>query len=375
MTSTLNLSGAHTVQWKDALPDGATGTIVVFGRDEAQVGAVQIAVATTPSRPTKSALTAMWHPEIHLGVFYPSEYLDEYLKLEKTLIRKLKQADAAVGTGVVLPGVSAFPPKDHYDADDLTAEIQELVDTAGGSAAGSGEEYRRRLLNALAEDPSLQQRLTDLPLGVGSGFENPAVEGNVFVFCMRMGDTGRVWFRNVRAGADWSPATDAAGAWLVEDDTLDSLVSADPGSADRERILSDEAFRAAYDAWAIAREHAHEEWQQGTDPNAMAGAIPTVFREAMQVVMTHGGHLGDRQLDVVRRLQTVPSAKARKAMRGALRASAMPAEQIIGILRVLDEFGIQPAAKVEPLPTIDLNDIRLVAWTAVRGTKDSATHK
>ena len=310
------------------------------------------------------------HPEIHLGVFYPSEHLDEYLQLEATLIRKLKQADAAVGTGVVLPGVSAFPPKDHYDADDLTAEIQELVDTAGGSAAGSGEEYRRRLLNALSEDSALEQRLKDLPLGVGSGFENPSVDGNMFVFCMRMGETGRVWFRNVSAGADWTPESDENGAWRVEDDTLKSLVSADPGSAARERILSDEAYRAAYDAWAIAREDAFGEWMRGTDPNALVGAVPRAFKDALRVVMEHGGQfLGERLIEVAKRLQTVPSAKARKAMRGALRDASTSAEQVQGIVRVLDEFGIQPAEKVEPLPPIGIDEIKLVAWMAVQGTR------
>ncbi|MGV3713505.1 SNF2-related protein [Pseudolysinimonas sp.] len=310
------------------------------------------------------------HPEIHLGVFYPSAHLDEFLKLENTLIRKLKQADAAVGTGVVLPGVSAFPPKDHYDADDLTADIQQLVDASGGSAAGSGEEYRRRLVNALAEDKGLQKRLDDLPHGVGSGFETPAVEGNVFVFCMRMGDSERVWFRNVYADADWAPTSDEAGRWNVEDDTLRSLISADPGSPDRERSLPDEAFRAAYDAWAIARDHAHDEWMTGTDPNAMAAAVPAAFRDASRIVMEHGGSLGEAQFEVVKRLNAVPSAKARRAMRGAVRDGTTPADQIAAIVGVLDEFGIQPAAKVEPLPSIDIDEIRLIAWMAVHGTKE-----
>ena len=37
---------------------------------------------------------------------------------------------------------------------------------------------------------------------------------------------------------------------------------------------------------------------------------------------------------------------------------------------VLDEFGIQPAAKVEPLPVIELDDIRLIAWMAVSGSAE-----
>ena len=57
---TLTLKSAATVPWKDPLPDGATPTVVYFGRDDQGVGAVQVAVATVAARPTKSAMTAMW---------------------------------------------------------------------------------------------------------------------------------------------------------------------------------------------------------------------------------------------------------------------------------------------------------------------------
>ncbi|MCE7483501.1 SNF2-related protein [Microbacterium profundi] len=311
------------------------------------------------------------HPEIHLGVFFPAEHLDEFLHLEDTLTRKLKQADAAVGTGTVLPGVSAFPPRDHYDPDLIAHEIEVLVNEGGGSAAGSGEEYRRRLANALAEDVGLRQRLEDLPHGVGSGFENPKVEGNVYVFCMRMGDgdESRVWFRNVYADDAWNVAIDEKGSVRVEDDTLVSLVSADPGQPDRQRELTDQAFRGAYEAWAVAREHAHDEWMRSTDPNAMAGALPKAFRDAATTVLQQGAHLGaQKQGEVLRRLKSVPSTKAKNRMRGALQEGGTTAEQVERIIAVLDEFGIQPAAKIEPLPVIDSDGVRLIAWMAVKGT-------
>lgn len=310
------------------------------------------------------------HAEIHLGVFFPAKHLDEFLKLEDTLIRKLKQADAAIGTGTVLPGVSAFPPRDHYDANDLVEEIEELVESGGGSAAGSGEEYRRRLANALVEDKGMRERLEDLPHGVGSGFENPNIEDNAFVFCMRMGDSGRVWFRNVRVGDDWTPLMEENGQPRVEDDTLASLVAADPGGPETSRFLPDLAFQAAYEAWAVARDHAHGEWMRSTDPNALTAALPLSFREAAQLAIEHGGSLGaEAHGALVRRLKSVPSTKAARSMRQALRISGLPAERIAAIIAVLDEYGIRPAEKVQPLPVIEQDDIRLVAWMAVRGTK------
>lgn len=312
------------------------------------------------------------HPEIHLGVFFPAKHLDEFLRLEDTLIRKLKQADAAVGTGTVLPGVSAFPPRDHYDADDLVEEIETLVESGGGSAAGSGEEYRRRLANALDEEAGLRTTLEQLPHGVGSGFENPNVAGNSFVFCMRMGHSGRVWFRNVAVGDDWNAVDSEESGRPVEDDSLASLVAADPGGPGRARDLPAEAFRAAYEAWALARDDAHDEWMRSTDPNALAGALPLAFREAAQFVMQQAALLSSPQLKrLVRRLKSVPTTKAARAMRRALRTDETPRERLDAIIAVLDEFGIQEAAKVQPLPEIDLGDIRLVAWMAVRGTKAS----
>jgi len=311
------------------------------------------------------------HPEIHLGVFFPAAHLDEFLHLEDTLTRKLKQADAAVGTGTVLPGVSAFPPQDHYDPDLIAHEIEVLVNEGGGSAAGSGEEYRRRLSNALAADSGLRSQLEELPHGAGSGFVNSKANENVYVFCMRMGEGehARVWFRNVYADESWNVAVDDRGKPRVKDDTLDSLVFADPGTPDTPRRLDDVAFRGAYEAWAVARDDAYAEWMLSTDPNEMAGAVPRAFRDASSLVLRHGQHLGGaKQGEVLQRLNSVPSTKATRRVRAALQEGGTPAEQIERIIEVLDEFGIQPAAKVEPLSAIEKDDIRLVAWMAVTAT-------
>lgn len=307
------------------------------------------------------------HKSIELDVFFPAGHLDAFLGLEQTLIRKLKQADAAIGAGKVLPGVSYYPPQEHYDADDLVDEIEGLIEQSGGSAAGSGEEYRRRLANALDADAGLRGRLEDLPFGIGSGFKNPAVSGRSFVFCMAMGSTGQVWFRNVNADESWQPIADEDGR-VVVDDTLISLVTADPGTSDQVRVLSDKAFRAAYEGWALAQEDAHQEWMRATDPNALAAEIPASFRDAREVILNQGGHLGPAQIETIKRLNTVPGAKARKAMRAALRTPGASQQVVSAIIGVLEDFGVQPAEKVKPLTPIALADVRLIAWMAVEGT-------
>lgn len=155
------------------------------------------------------------------------------------------------------------------------------------------------------------------------------------------------------------------------DDTLISLVTADPGKVGRERSLPDEAFRSAYDAWALAQEDAYDEWMRSTDPNTFAAEIPASFRDARELVLNIGGYLGPAQIATIKRLNTVPTAKARKVMRAALRGPGTNEEVVGAVVQVLDAFGIQPAEKVESLPPISLEDIRLIAWMAVSGKEEA----
>lgn len=309
------------------------------------------------------------HSEIHLGLFFPAAHLDEYLNLESTLVRKLKQADAAVGTGKVLPGVEAFPPQDHYDADELAKEIEELVNSGGGSAAGSGEEYRRRLANAIGTDESLQKRLDQLPHNIGSGFVNPNQIGNLFVFCMRMGTSSHIWFRNVYVNEFWTPIQKGETGWMVEDDTLKSLIAADPGSPQTTRKLESNVYEAAYTAWEIARDDALAEWTLSTDPKNLKPKLPTSFIEASKFISTaNHGLMNEKQTETVQRLNSVPTHRAKTAMRKAINAeSQSDAEKALAIIEVLDQYGIQPAQPAKPLKQIGKESIRLIAWMAVEG--------
>jgi hypothetical protein len=56
----MELTGARKIPWRDALPAGLNAGEVVFGRDESDVGEVQVAVADASARPTKAMLDAAW---------------------------------------------------------------------------------------------------------------------------------------------------------------------------------------------------------------------------------------------------------------------------------------------------------------------------
>jgi hypothetical protein len=146
------------------------------------------------------------HDTVQMGLFFPSAHLDELLRLEETLERKLAQAEAAVGAGVVLPGrepgnqVIFADTKEQIDQ--LYNENPELLESRGSSAALSGEEYRRRLSNEM-KDPFTRHDVENLPYGSGSGFENPRIRTNGYVFCVKIGAHEKPWFRFVPVDENW----------------------------------------------------------------------------------------------------------------------------------------------------------------------------
>ncbi|HCB07822.1 MAG TPA: helicase, partial [Nocardioides bacterium] len=159
------------------------------------------------------------HDYVFLGLFFPAERLDALLELEARLEAKLALADAAVGAGEVLPGRG--PGHEVNLADDrVIDEFEKLLDSGGSSASLSGEEYRRRLFGAFNMEPVLKSDVLSLPYGSGSGFVNPIVHGNGYVFCVKIGKSTKPWFRYVPADDDWSLRLTEDGEPIVSSDTL-----------------------------------------------------------------------------------------------------------------------------------------------------------
>ena len=309
------------------------------------------------------------HDYVHLGLFFPSERLDELLALEERLEAKLALADAAVGAGEVLPGRA--PGREVNLADDrVTDEFEKLLDAGGASASLSGEEYRRRLHGAFSVDAVTKAEILGLPFGSGSGFESTAVHGNGYVFCTKIGPSPKPWFRYVPADDDWAVTYTDEGTPRVSSDTLISLRVADPGDSLMPRLLPDEVYDRAFDAWEVARDDVHTTWTALTDPSAFLPDLPLSFREAFALVLRAGGYLGrDEQIAVASRLQSVPSAKVSRQVRRALTTGRTDEERIALVTGVLDEAGITAPPLRVPLPDVEKHEVRLVAWMAVRGTR------
>jgi len=310
------------------------------------------------------------HAEVEMGLFFPTAHLNDLLRLEETLERKLAQAEAAVGAGVVLPGRKAGKQIIFADTKEqinqLYAENPELLEARGNNAALSGEEYRRRLANEM-KDPYVKDAVNRLPYGSGSGFINDKIKTNGFVFCMRIGEHEKPWFRFVPVDQKWMPIVEN-GSTLVYDDMLASLVAADPILATKERWLPGEVYESAFDAWTVARRSAYDAWMFLTDPNNLLPDSPKAFRDAYQLVQKAGQFLSpNEQLELLGKLNAVPSKKVEKAVRAAMMIDDKDQQKILEVKKEVEAAGLQRPEPPKPLETIAENQVKLVCWMAVKG--------
>lgn len=345
------------------------------------------------------------HRRIVLDCFFPASRLDELLDLEQRLRRKLALADAAVGTGDVLPGVASGAGQVFSDTRRQIMELHDedasILERGGQHRALSGEEYRHRIRHAMKPDAE-REAFLGLPWASGSGFCNAEAGQSGFVFCTRVGHCrygaasdaasdaasrradpsrrlacGRAdcevcrrdpFFRFVPTEPDWRPTRDAAGAPIVQGDTLQALIAADPVREDKARELPRLAYDRAFDAWDAARRDVWEEWMRLVDPANLQPDLPKAFRDAVELLHRHGaGVLGTDELErLIPRFRTVPTARLQRDVRAILNAEDTAARKVERLRDFAREVGLKPPEPVEPLPPVAEEDVHLVAWMAVR---------
>lgn len=319
------------------------------------------------------------HKFIQIDCFFPSEDLDRLLRLEDRLQRKVAYANAAIGMGHVIPGQLADPTIEvslndtRQKIEDIRDEKTELFETRGGSAALSGEEYRRRLERAF-EDPRIKADVLDLPYCAGSGFVSPNVKGRGWVFCTKIADYPQPWFRFVPADADWTPLRrpEDEAPWAI-DDTLISLTAADPGGAGTEQYISEAARTGVFEAWQVAEADIYTKWSELTDPANLRPAVPLALRQAHELVTEHGGSL---DFSAQEALLSVLDANWEKRIVDAVRdivrdGDASPGERVERLQTLVKEAGLEAPPAPQPLPPIERDDIRLVCWMAVTSARDA----
>jgi hypothetical protein len=313
------------------------------------------------------------HRHIDIDCYFPATDLDRLLRLEERLQRKIAYANAAIGMGQVLPGQTADPTVEvtlhdlRRQIEDIHDERTELFETSGGSAALSGEEYRRRLEKAIA-DSRVRADALALPYGAGSGFASSNLRLPGWVFCARIANHPQPWFRFVVADEQtWTPylRPETGDAWIVED-TLASLVAADPGERDAEQNLPEAASEGVFEAWALAQEHIFRSWSWLTDVANLQPDVPLALREAAELVANHGAHLGvETQQDLVQRLNGRWDKRIVNRVREIVRSENPANERIEKLVEFVSGAGLEPPPPATPLPVIERAEVRLVCWMAV----------
>ena len=305
------------------------------------------------------------HDEVHLGLFFPADHLDEMLGLQRTLERKLAQAEAAVGAANVLPDRESTLDVIFHDPANIEKEFELLLDRGSAGSAMSGEEFRRRLFKELNNFKLLQDQVKHLPYGAGSGFVNPKARSNGYVFCVKIAGHKDPWFRYIKANDDWTVSM-VNGQPLIQEEHLLSLTMADPKDRDTERDLPDAAYSNAFSAWEIVQQAVHQAWQRLTDPNNLQPETPLSFLEATEFVMREGLSLGPQiQASTLSRLRSVPKRRVSNAMRAILNKQLNDKDRLQEIIELLDAEGIQPTSDPQPLPAVNKSQVRLVAWMAI----------
>jgi hypothetical protein len=305
------------------------------------------------------------HSEVFLRCVFPDDKLDELLGLEARLQHKIKQAAATVGVGHVLPDQTAVDrdfSETREEIDRLRNEDNEIFER-GGTTKGvlSGEEFRQELRAAL-EDEVLAEQISGLPWGSGSGMavERAGQTRTAYVFCARIGDWERPVFRYVETGGGADPT--------IVDDTLACLDHARPDRGfDTPRVLDDDTYRGAFEAWDAARADIVEGWNWYSDKANLEPQVPKVLAQAADVVRAHppkGLHLSEVEL-VIDTLQAPYPERILRTFRTALASTSDAAEQAELIVRVIGDLGLQPYEAPEPLPDITDDDVNLVCWIAI----------
>jgi len=310
------------------------------------------------------------HPKIFVRCFFPADELERLLQLEERLQRKIKQAAAAFGTDEVLPGTRAVErvmSETRAEIGRLRAEDASLFDDESDAAASS-EEFQRRLEVAL-RSAQTKSAVLGLPWGAGTGVRRHGAQPGV-VFCVRVADSPRPQFRYI-------PLTEGMGGFEpkrdgdrieVRRELLVSLNQADPGMRPDPPDLPEPLLDAVFDAWPVAQRDVYDEWMRRTDPAVVQPAAPKVMRDAAALVRAHGAGLGHGQDELVERLGQEVERRLQVQVRAVLKEHADdPAVAVRELQRLADDARLAVPERPQPLPEIEVDDVRLVCWVAVHG--------
>lgn len=298
------------------------------------------------------------HTRVWMRCFMPDRQLDELLRLEERLHRKIRQAARSIGTeSTIIPG-SEVSDRSYTDTREAIEGIRRgetgfLDETQAGLSV---EEYRQQLREGL-ENPFLAEQIKTLAWGSGSGRAAAGAEPGV-VFCARVGDSPDPQFRYVNMADPDAP--------VVVSDVLACLKHA-YATVGTERVLTDDAHAMAYQAWEHAKASIYESWLWSTDPRNLQPEVPKVMRDAAELVRTNPPE--DMDQAAVDRLYDTLNApyaeRVRRQVRAVLNSTDSPAGKVLALADVVERLALTPPPDPKPLPIIEESDIHLICWLTI----------
>ena len=311
------------------------------------------------------------HNEVFIRCFFPKAKgdLDNLLNLEARLRLKMNQAIKTFGGTDVLTG-EQFDIAYAYTKEQIAKILEENPELFGDveAAALGGEEYRQQLAQ-VRQNKQAMQDIQSIPWGSGSGFVRAGGTESGFVFCARVADHDKPFFRFIKV----DPATflpheqnsEEEGRTIV-DNPLACLAYARPFPDGIERNIPKNVEEKIYPAWELARKDITEQWLFATDAANLAPNVPRSLRNAEALIRKNPNNdlTPDQIQDLSGKLLQSYQPRIRNAFSKALKLES-ETDQVREIQRLVEYYSLQPPPEIKGNPQITEDDVNLVTWMVI----------
>ena len=313
------------------------------------------------------------HSEVFIRCFFPEEDsdLDRILDLEGRLRKKMNQAVKTFGGTNVLTG-EQFDIAFTYTKEEIARLLEENPELFGDieATALGGEEYRQQL-RSIEKDNAAMATVLGMPWGSGSGFSRAGGTESGFVFCARVADHDKPFFRFIKVDPE---TLDLFNYEDSENEDTEEIVSnpltclskAQPFPSDLERNLPENLEEKVYDAWRIAQSDIAKKWEFTTDSSNFHAPVPKAMRDADFLIRKNPNNdlTPNEMSDLSARIMQNYQPRIRNAFRKALNLER-ETDQLEEIRRLVDYYALQPPAEAKVNRPIQLDDVHLVTWMAI----------
>ena len=306
------------------------------------------------------------HNRVFLRTFFPDEFLDELLKLEDRVRRKLALAAASVGVADAPIEGSAVRDQSFSENREEIERIQreeaDIFERGGtDSAAQTGEEYRQELRNALVT--RRKDEILEIPWKAGSGMVKGDRSG--LFFCAKVG--ARTFLRFVPEGAT------APEEVVQEVGTCLRLIEC---SEETERVVGESTLERAFQAWDLARQNIHAWWDFYTDSKNLQPPVRKLNLLVEDFLLENPpAGMDQDELDEVSNTLLSPWPRREENKLREVWKQDFPSaqEKALALIQAVEETGIEPFEQPERFPKIGEDEVRLVCWLEVLAEPDEAT--